>query len=124
MKKQLSSIFKYLDYDRNGEITLQAFFKSFYPGIKHDDLKLLAKWYAEYQEIYEADSLARNQVKVAVMSDARALPYDTYERMREIFRAMDIGNKGFLVFEDMRKSYRQGFTADELENLLVQYGDG
>ncbi len=34
MKKQLSSIFKYLDYDKNGEITLKAFFKSFYPGIK------------------------------------------------------------------------------------------
>lgn len=59
---------------------------------------MLTKWYGEYQEIYEADSLARNQVKVAVMSDARALPYDTYERMKEIFRAMDIGNKGFLVF--------------------------
>ncbi len=37
---------------------------------------------------------------------------------------MDIGGKGYLVFEDMRKAYRQGFTANELENLLTQYGDG
>lgn len=32
--------------------------------------------------------------------------------MKEIFKAMDIGNKGYLSFEDMRKAYKQGFTAD------------
>ena len=31
---------------------------------------------------------------------------------------MDHGNKGFLIFEDLRKAYKQGFTADELEELL------
>jgi Ca2+-binding EF-hand superfamily protein len=48
---------------------------------------------------------------MAVMTDARVLPHDTYERMKEIFRAMDNGGKGHLVFEDLRKAYRQGFTA-------------
>ncbi len=37
---------------------------------------------------------------------------------------MDIGNKGYLNFEDIRKAYKQGFTVDELENLLANYGDG
>lgn len=98
LKKQLSSIFKYLDYEKKGEISLQNFFKSFYPGINDEDLRLLSKWYTEYQEIYEADSLARNQAKVTVMSDARLLSPETLERMREIFRAIDIGHKGYINF--------------------------
>ncbi len=52
------------------------------------------------------------------MGDARVLPIDTLERMREIFRAIDNGNKGFINFEDLRKSYQHGFTVDELENIL------
>lgn len=44
--------------------------------------------------------------------------------MREIFKAIDIGNKGYINFEDIRKAFKQGYTADELENLLKVYGDG
>lgn len=98
LKKQISSIFKFLDGDKKGEITLIGFFKSFYPGINQSDYKLLKKWLESYQETYEADSLARNQPKVIVMSDARALPTETLERFREIFKAMDMGNKGYLNF--------------------------
>jgi Ca2+-binding EF-hand superfamily protein len=49
MKKQLSSIFKYLDSDKTGEITLKSFLKSFYPGMKEADFQVLARWYSEYQ---------------------------------------------------------------------------
>lgn len=62
--------------------------------------------------------MKRNRAKVVVMGDARVLPIDTLERMREIFRALDNGNKGFINFEDLRKSYQHGFTVDELENIL------
>ena len=48
------------------------------------------------------------------MSDARVLPYETMSRLREIFQAMDMGQKGYLNFEDLRKAYKAGFTADEL----------
>ena len=52
MKKQLSSIFKLLDFEDKGEITLDGFFRSLYPGVTNSDMQLLFKWYANYQEIY------------------------------------------------------------------------
>lgn len=82
LKKQLTSIFKFLDTDKKGEITLTGFFKSFYPGATKDDIKVLKNWFNLYQEFYEADSLARNQPKPIVMSDARLLPLDTLDRLK------------------------------------------
>ena len=57
------------------------------------------------------------------MNETRVLPRDTLLRMKEIFKAMDNGDKGYLNFEDLRKSYKAGFTADELEKLLKEYGE-
>lgn len=82
MKKQLSSIFKLLDYHHKSEISLEGFFKAIYPGIDQADLKLLFSWYSSYQQIYEADKLARNLVKPVVMSDSRLLPAETLDRLR------------------------------------------
>lgn len=35
---------------------------------------------------------------------------------------MDLGKKGYLNFEDIRKAYRIGFTADDIEKMLKDYG--
>jgi hypothetical protein len=118
LKKQLTSIFKFLDSEKKGEITLMGFFKAFYPGATKNDFKLLKNWSNLYQEYYEADSLVRNQPKPIVMSDGRLLPPETLDRIKEIFRVMDIGLKGFLNFEDLRNAYKTGFTADEIEETL------
>lgn len=112
LKKQVSNLFKFLDYKQTGIINIEDYFRSLYPGVTNDDLKLLNKWFNLYKEIYEADSLSINQVKVVEMSDGRILPSNTLDRIKEVFRAMDMGNKGYLNFDDLRKSYKRGFTAD------------
>ena len=36
---------------------------------------------------------------------------------------MDIGDKGYLNFDDLRKAYKHGFTADQLEEVVREYGE-
>lgn len=70
-----------------------------------------------YQHTYD-DAYLKKEDNGSHPLVKKMLPASSLNRLKEVFNALDAGEKGYLVFEDFKKNYRLGYTITEIENIF------